>query len=196
MRSSVRQLAVASAGRNTSALTRSAVASQGQSCVASHIEHSCRVPQLVGKAGPPGHGAPSLVVANSRVSHIGAEVFDERSTTETRRPSRRRGLETCVDRCPNGTGFSRRSLLPATNSPLLAAAAARYDHVMSGVPADLPSGAAVVLTNPDEDASPKALSAFIDELLGGPEPELESVDAAEAVRALRVDAQVPEHFYA
>jgi hypothetical protein len=46
-----------------------------------------------------------------------------------------------------------------------------------------------VLTNPDEDASPKAFRAFIDELLAGPEPELESVDAAEALRALRVDAQ-------
>ena len=48
---------------------------------------------------------------------------------------------------------------------------------MSGVPADLPPGSAVVLTNPDEDASPEAFRAFIDELLAGPEPELESVDA-------------------
>jgi hypothetical protein len=47
----------------------------------------------------------------------------------------------------------------------------------------------VVLTNPDEDASPEAFHAFIDELLAGPEPELESVDAAGALRALRVDAQ-------
>jgi hypothetical protein len=60
---------------------------------------------------------------------------------------------------------------------------------MSGVPADLPPRSAVVLTNPDEDASPEAFRAFIDELLAGPEPELESVDAAEALRALRVDAQ-------
>ena len=60
---------------------------------------------------------------------------------------------------------------------------------MSGIPADLPPGSAVVLTNPDEDASPEAFRAFIDELLAGPEPELESVHAAEALRALRVDAQ-------
>jgi hypothetical protein len=36
---------------------------------------------------------------------------------------------------------------------------------MSGVPADLPPGSAVVLTNPDEGASPEAFRAFIDELL-------------------------------
>lgn len=70
-----------------------------------------------------------------------------------------------------------------------AVGAARYDQAMSGVPADLPPGSAVVLTNPDEDASPEAFRAFIDELLAGPEPELESVDAAAALRALRVDAQ-------
>ena len=78
---------------------------------------------------------------------------------------------------------------PAPNAPLLAVGAARYDQVMSGIPADLPPGSAVVLTNPDEDASPEAFRAFIDELLAGPEPELESVHAAEALRALRVDAQ-------
>jgi hypothetical protein len=72
---------------------------------------------------------------------------------------------------------------------LVVLGAARYDQAMSGVPADLPPGSAVVLTNPDEDASPEAFRAFIDELLAGPEPELESVDAAEALRALRVDAQ-------
>ena len=72
---------------------------------------------------------------------------------------------------------------------LVAVGAARYDQAMSGVPADLPPGSAVVLTNPDEDASPEAFRAFIDELLAGPEPELESVDAAAALRALRVDAQ-------
>jgi hypothetical protein len=72
---------------------------------------------------------------------------------------------------------------------LVAIGAARYDQAMSGVPADLPPGSAVVLTNPDEDASPEAFRAFIDELLAGPEPELESVDGAAALRALRVDAQ-------
>jgi hypothetical protein len=53
----------------------------------------------------------------------------------------------------------------------------------------VPSGAAVVLTNPDEDASPAAFRAFIDELLAGPEPQLESVEAVNALRALRVDSQ-------
>ena len=47
----------------------------------------------------------------------------------------------------------------------------------------------MVLTNPDEDASPEAFRVFIDELLAGPEPERERVGGAEAVRALRVDAE-------
>jgi hypothetical protein len=57
------------------------------------------------------------------------------------------------------------------------------------VPADVPPSSAVVLTNPEEDTSPEAFRAFIDELLAGPEPELDSVDAVEALRALRVDAE-------
>ena len=57
------------------------------------------------------------------------------------------------------------------------------------MPADLAPDSAVVLTNPDEDCSPEAFRAFLDELLEGHEPELESVDAVEALRALRVDAQ-------
>ena len=35
---------------------------------------------------------------------------------------------------------------------------------------------------------PRRFRKFIDELLAGPEPELESIDAAAALRALRVDA--------
>ena len=85
--------------------------------------------------------------------------------------------------CPSGLSLPRRQ------RSLVAIGAARYDQAMSGVPADLPPGSAVVLTNPDEDASPEAFRAFIDELLAGPEPELESVDAAAALRALRGDAQ-------
>ncbi len=81
------------------------------------------------------------------------------------------------------------SPLPDPHAPPLAGGAARYDQAMSGVPAHLPPGSTVVLTNPNEDASPEAFRAFIDELLAGPEPELESVDAAEALRALRVDAE-------
>ena len=48
---------------------------------------------------------------------------------------------------------------------------------------------AVVVTNPDEDCSSASFRAFIDELLAGPDPEIESVDAAEALRLLRVDAE-------
>ncbi|MGO9819887.1 MAG: hypothetical protein ACLPTJ_04435 [Solirubrobacteraceae bacterium] len=59
---------------------------------------------------------------------------------------------------------------------------------MPRLPADLPPGSGVVLTNPDEDCSPEAFRAFVDELLAAPEPEIESLDAAVALRALRVDA--------
>jgi hypothetical protein len=54
---------------------------------------------------------------------------------------------------------------------------------------ELPNDPAVVVTNPDEDCSPGSFRAFIDELLAGPDPEIESVDAAEALRLLRVDAE-------
>jgi len=53
---------------------------------------------------------------------------------------------------------------------------------------DLPVGPAIVVTNPDEDCSPSAFRALLDELFAGPEPELESIGAAEALRELRVDA--------
>jgi len=56
---------------------------------------------------------------------------------------------------------------------------------MSRYPVDLPPGSVVVVTNPDEDCSPEAFHAFLDELLAGPEPELDSLDAAQAVRELR-----------
>jgi hypothetical protein len=46
----------------------------------------------------------------------------------------------------------------------------------------------VVVTNPDEDCSSESFRAFVDELLAGPEPEIESVEAAEALHLLRVDA--------
>ena len=55
-------------------------------------------------------------------------------------------------------------------------------------PVDLPPGSAVVVTNPDEDCSPEAFHAFLDELLAGPEPQMDSLDAAQAVRELRDDA--------
>jgi hypothetical protein len=53
---------------------------------------------------------------------------------------------------------------------------------------ELPNDPAVVVTNPDEDCSSELFRAFIDELLAGPEPEIESVEAADALRLLRVDA--------
>jgi hypothetical protein len=46
-----------------------------------------------------------------------------------------------------------------------------------------------VLTNPDEDCSPAAFRAFLDELLEMPVPELDSLHAAEALRELRIDAK-------
>ncbi len=65
----------------------------------------------------------------------------------------------------------------------------RYDQRMANRPNDLPPGSAVVVTNPDEDCSPAAFHALVDDLLAGPEPELESLGAAEALRELRVDAK-------
>lgn len=53
---------------------------------------------------------------------------------------------------------------------------------------DLPSGPVIVVTNTGEDCSPEAFRAPIDELLAGPEPELESISAAQALRKLRADS--------
>jgi hypothetical protein len=53
---------------------------------------------------------------------------------------------------------------------------------------ELPNDPAVVVTNPDEDRSSESFRAFVDELLAGPEPEIESVEAAGALHLLRVDA--------
>jgi hypothetical protein len=54
--------------------------------------------------------------------------------------------------------------------------------------ADLPADPIIVVTNPDEDCSPEAFRTFIDDLLAGPEPELDSIGAAEALHELRVDS--------
>ncbi len=56
--------------------------------------------------------------------------------------------------------------------------------------ADFPDDPVIVVTNPDEDSSPEALRAWIDELLSGPEPEIESFNAAEVLRELRIDSDV------
>jgi hypothetical protein len=46
----------------------------------------------------------------------------------------------------------------------------------------------VVVTNPDEDCSSGAFGVLVSELLDGPEPEVETIRAAEALRELRTDA--------
>jgi hypothetical protein len=61
-------------------------------------------------------------------------------------------------------------------------------HLTVRLSPDRPPGAAVVITNPDEDCSPNAFRAMLDEVLAGPEPELESLDAADLLRGLRADA--------
>lgn len=66
----------------------------------------------------------------------------------------------------------------------------RWSDTINGManrPANSPPGSTVVVTNPDEDCSPEAFRAFLDELLAGPDPELESLEAAEALQELRVD---------
>ncbi len=45
-----------------------------------------------------------------------------------------------------------------------------------------------MLTNLDENYSRAAFRALLDEPLDGPKPELDSLDAARALRELRVDA--------
>jgi hypothetical protein len=55
--------------------------------------------------------------------------------------------------------------------------------------ADFPADPVIVVTNPDEDTSPDAFRAFIDRLLAGPEPEIDSIGAAEALSELRVDSK-------
>lgn len=52
----------------------------------------------------------------------------------------------------------------------------------------LPVDPVIVVTNPDEDCSPDAFREVLDEVIEGPEPELDSIGAAEALRELRVDA--------
>jgi hypothetical protein len=61
--------------------------------------------------------------------------------------------------------------------------------VMANRPNDPQPEPLVVVTNPDQDCSPEAFHAFLDDLLGSPEPELESLDAAEAIRELRADPE-------
>ena len=53
---------------------------------------------------------------------------------------------------------------------------------------DFPTDPVILVSNPDDDCSPGAFRTFIDELLAGPEPELDSNGATEALRELRVDS--------
>ena len=52
----------------------------------------------------------------------------------------------------------------------------------------LPADPVIVVTNPGEDCSPEPFRHLLDELESGPEPELESLGAADVLRELRVDA--------
>jgi hypothetical protein len=47
----------------------------------------------------------------------------------------------------------------------------------------------VVVANPDEDCSPAAFRVLIDELLIAPEPEIESLDAAAVLAAIRAESE-------
>lgn len=50
----------------------------------------------------------------------------------------------------------------------------------------------VVLANPDEDCSSAAFRQLLDEIESGHAPEIESLDAATVVRAIR--GELPAHF--
>lgn len=47
----------------------------------------------------------------------------------------------------------------------------------------------VFVANPDEDCFPAAIRVLIDEFLIAPEPEIESLDAAAVLAAIRADSQ-------
>ncbi|MDQ3946066.1 MAG: hypothetical protein M3357_13130 [Actinomycetota bacterium] len=64
----------------------------------------------------------------------------------------------------------------------------RYRGDVARDAADLPADPIIVVTNPDEDCSPEAFRSFIDDLLAGPEPELDTIGAAEALSELRADS--------
>lgn len=60
---------------------------------------------------------------------------------------------------------------------------------MASHASDLPADPVVVEIAPDEDNSPAAFRALIDELLAGPEPVRETIHAAEELREIRADAE-------
>lgn len=61
---------------------------------------------------------------------------------------------------------------------------------MPRVPADKPLTPEVIETNPGEDSSAAAFQIVLAEVLAGDEPELDSIDAVEALRAMRADDQL------
>jgi hypothetical protein len=65
----------------------------------------------------------------------------------------------------------------------------RHRWTLANRLADLPPNSAVVVTNPEEDCSTEAFHALLDDLVGRPDPELDSIGGASALRALRVDAE-------
>lgn len=60
---------------------------------------------------------------------------------------------------------------------------------MARTPEEIAHDPLIVVANPDEDCSPEVQRAFLDELFAGPAPEIDSLDAAEAIRVERIDAQ-------
>ena len=65
----------------------------------------------------------------------------------------------------------------------------RYREHVARNASELPDDPAIVVTNPDDDCSADAFRAFLDELLAGPEPTLDSIAAATALRELRADTE-------
>lgn len=59
---------------------------------------------------------------------------------------------------------------------------------MADTAPELPTDPVIMVTNADVDCSPESFHAFLNDLLAGPEPDLESIDASDALRELRVDA--------
>lgn len=64
----------------------------------------------------------------------------------------------------------------------------RYDGAVASHASDLPVGSLVVEIEPDQ-YSPTAFWAFVDEMLARPEPALETIGAADALREIRADAE-------
>jgi hypothetical protein len=54
---------------------------------------------------------------------------------------------------------------------------------------DLRHGPSIVLLNPDEDCSPAAFRVLVDELLAGPEPDLDALGAAAVLAELRSEQE-------